>query len=336
MIAVCFFLLVAHLFFPIRSVSDGQPKYKKVEPKKIALKISEWVSPAQRKHNEKTCLISQFKITMPKELSKAPRGNNLTARTLRETQITTKPFTLLRQDDPTKFSTVASEFQGAFNSNSGENLSSAFCNIYKLLKKGCMVDKNHVATVRSLQYVFTNPLMLATLLEDSELIPKLLGQNPNLVQTTDFRKRTALHWAACRSADLAVFQQLIAGGINVNQQDDKGNSALHNAVKRNLSSRVIETILRAGALVNTKNWKDETPAAIAKRKKCASFFDAMGQVYPNFVPEMDITLKTDEIRYYPLAQGCLPTSDLGIENFESEFTQFIAQYPSPAAIAPLI
>jgi ankyrin repeat protein len=62
---------------------------------------------------------------------------------------------------------------------------------------------------------------------------------------------------------IAIVELLINAGIDVNAQDDKGNTILHLLACTDKAT-TIEYLLRKGATKDIKNAKGETPAAIAE------------------------------------------------------------------------
>ena len=59
---------------------------------------------------------------------------------------------------------------------------------------------------------------------------------------------------------------LIKGGININHQDNDGNTALHIAIKVRQNNEIIKLLLDNGADVNIKNKNGKTPLDIAMEK----------------------------------------------------------------------
>jgi ankyrin repeat protein len=59
---------------------------------------------------------------------------------------------------------------------------------------------------------------------------------------------------------------LIKGGININHQDNDGNTALHIAIKLRQNNEIIKLLLDNGADVNIKNKNGKTPLDIAMEK----------------------------------------------------------------------
>jgi ankyrin repeat protein len=76
-----------------------------------------------------------------------------------------------------------------------------------------------------------------------------LGITPNVVTKTG---TTPLHSIAYRGKDLGLIDYFLSKGVNVNQADDKGRTALTNALTRN-SLDVVKFLLKKGADVQIKD-----------------------------------------------------------------------------------
>lgn len=117
-------------------------------------------------------------------------------------------------------------------------------------------------------------LMSATLSGVPEVVEAVLAERPD-VNARDTRGRTALWYLSDssryrdeeRHADRARVVHLLAkAGLNLNSQDNEGNTALHGAYDEDIAKALIED----GANVNIRNADGETPllsnfsAAVAK------------------------------------------------------------------------
>ena len=71
----------------------------------------------------------------------------------------------------------------------------------------------------------------------TNIVDKLLGRNP-------------LHWAAIRQKDKELIQLLIDTGININQQDNNGETPLTLAYRAN-NIEVANLLVQSGASINT-------------------------------------------------------------------------------------
>ena len=95
---------------------------------------------------------------------------------------------------------------------------------------------------------------------------------------------------AVKSGKETMVKMLVKHGANVNESDDKGNSALHMAT----SITVIETLLNAGANVNVTNNNGETVLSVACEKRQAD----------TNVVEMLLKFGADPNACFPLHSAC--------------------------------
>lgn len=131
-------------------------------------------------------------------------------------------------------------------------------------------------------------------------------QNRSLVNASDFRGRTPLHWAASRgdvstvkillqagakadaedemhgtplsfaasSGSIQALKSLIAAGANIQAKNRRGTQALYFACRHQSDIAPIKLLLRAGAQINCKNINIHTPltgAAITNRREIGAF-----------------------------------------------------------------
>ena len=84
---------------------------------------------------------------------------------------------------------------------------------------------------------------------------------PKLLNGYSHKKKSLAHYAA-KYGDSAFFDFAVPKGINLNFQDEKGNTPLHTAVSRgNLA--MSEYLLSLGTSPNVQNKKGETPLHVA-------------------------------------------------------------------------
>ncbi|WP_165840073.1 ankyrin repeat domain-containing protein [Motiliproteus coralliicola] len=99
------------------------------------------------------------------------------------------------------------------------------------------------------------PIHLAAKSGHSDLI-KLLLEQPQALEATDYFKRTPLFWAI-EAGQYEAALQLLAAGANPNAQDRIGKSVLMAAVSRNMPALVAQ-LLRSGADPSLTNFKGQT------------------------------------------------------------------------------
>ncbi|KAM0714778.1 hypothetical protein Q7P37_009242 [Cladosporium fusiforme] len=109
------------------------------------------------------------------------------------------------------------------------------------------------------------PLHRAVVAANPSCIVQLLEAGAN-VDALDFQDSTPLHYAAsCSYAEEdveAYFQPLLDAGANIHAQTNRGQSALHIALERNITNNA-RYLLRAGADVNLRNSEKASPLAYA-------------------------------------------------------------------------
>lgn len=112
---------------------------------------------------------------------------------------------------------------------------------------------------------FGTPLLAAIESEEEEVVERLLsaGANPKLRGTGEEGYDYPLH-AAARSGALAILQQLMAAGAEVNRTGGKHGSALHAAIEGS-SLPCVEYLLDHGAEANLEDPEKGTPAIFAAK-----------------------------------------------------------------------
>ncbi|MEM7084888.1 MAG: ankyrin repeat domain-containing protein [Bacteroidota bacterium] len=91
---------------------------------------------------------------------------------------------------------------------------------------------------------------------------ELIGVKPNTVTKSGF---TPLHALSFKNKDLTIFRYFLDQGVDVNQKDENGNTALLNMTKSNdLAS--IRFLVEEGALVNEVNDKGESALMLAVKQ----------------------------------------------------------------------
>lgn len=100
-----------------------------------------------------------------------------------------------------------------------------------------------------------------------------LGVTPNVVTKTG---TTPLHSIAYGGKDLGLMDYFLSKGVNVNQADDKGRTALTNALTRN-SLEVVKHLIEKGADVNIKDAKGNNLAYHLIRSYRSNRFDEFQQ-----------------------------------------------------------
>lgn len=87
------------------------------------------------------------------------------------------------------------------------------------------------------------------------VIEHLLSTKPSLINITDEKLWTPLHWAASEG-EIEVVELLISRGADVNARDLEGETPLFGAVDH--STDVSSILLEAGSDVNTRNYEGKT------------------------------------------------------------------------------
>lgn len=93
---------------------------------------------------------------------------------------------------------------------------------------------------------------------DSEALQELLDQYPYLINC-EFEDNYLLSTAIMNKNKKAVSILLNTPHININQQDDRGNSALHYAMIVDIKMEIIAYLIRKKADINLNNNKGQTP-----------------------------------------------------------------------------
>lgn len=84
---------------------------------------------------------------------------------------------------------------------------------------------------------------------------------------TDIERSTPLHWACFSGSDTAIYFLLAWGGVDINAQDNDGNSPLHLAVKSSEhfpNTRSLKELLIKGANRSLKDKKGRKPIDMLK------------------------------------------------------------------------
>lgn len=100
-----------------------------------------------------------------------------------------------------------------------------------------------------------------------------LGISPN---TTTHKGRTPLHELAAKNSDPAVFDYFIAKGVDINQQDVKGNSPLMIAAKTN-TLEVVRFLKGKNAEINRVNLEGKSALTYAIANKNVAVMDFLLQ-----------------------------------------------------------
>lgn len=117
------------------------------------------------------------------------------------------------------------------------------------------------ATYRDL--ISERKLRIASITNQIPLVRKLLERGVDPC-AADERRRTALHFAACKG-HLTILKMLLEQGADPNQRDVVGNTALHLAVCTS-HTEVITELLKAGTDVNSLDNSGRTPLHLAQSK----------------------------------------------------------------------
>ncbi|MEW6528235.1 MAG: ankyrin repeat domain-containing protein [Spirochaetota bacterium] len=90
-----------------------------------------------------------------------------------------------------------------------------------------------------------------------------------VVNKIDNHSHNGLIWylvSIRRMENIKILMLLLDKGININHQDNCGNTALHHIVKLNRYKEIIKLLLDNGADVNIRNKKGQTPLDLAQKE----------------------------------------------------------------------
>lgn len=175
------------------------------------------------------------------------------------------------------------------------------------------------------------PLHLAARTSSLECVEALLrngNANPN---AEDFDKRTPLHAAIGKSnTSTQIIETLIMWGVNINQKDVFGFSALHLAALEGFN-QCVETLIYYGADVTTKSRKGASALNVIARK----IPDSLAMIKYNFdtaitLHESDDPLNRDielELDFRQLSQNCHPKEISSLHTFIEEGQKEFLEHP---------
>src|SRR5262249_10242752 len=107
--------------------------------------------------------------------------------------------------------------------------------------------------------------------EKSLVVIERYADNKKLAKECTWALPTLLSWGRVRG-----MRWLLAHGADPNAlHKDSGNSALHEAIRRGLSEKVIDELLRAGANPTVKNREGKTAIDLAKSRKARNRLEMM-------------------------------------------------------------
>ncbi len=107
-----------------------------------------------------------------------------------------------------------------------------------------------------------SPLAQAIIMRDREDITRILAEAPMGVNTQYDFGMTALHWAVAQNYEELVQELLTTYKLDLNVQDNEGNTPLHHAA-RNGNISVIKLLLAAGACLDNNNYDGYTAWGLA-------------------------------------------------------------------------
>jgi len=107
-----------------------------------------------------------------------------------------------------------------------------------------------------------NTLLIYSVINDSIFMNELLEYDPNIVNEVNSKSENALIVAIKMNKEKAV-ETLLSYGINVDQQDDQGNTALHYAIEME-NPKLVQMIMKKNPKMDLKNDKNKTAMMLAE------------------------------------------------------------------------
>ncbi len=155
----------------------------------------------------------------------------------------------------------------------GVNLDVLYNNVETALMRAVMEDSFDSlkmlitlgANINAQNNFYQTALQLASGYNKRESVKILaVAQNVDL-NNQDVRGETALHNAVARD-HIDIVKILVDAGADLNIQDEDGNTPLHIAIKY-YYTEIVKILVDAGADINAQNNVKETPLQLAKRSK---------------------------------------------------------------------
>ena len=87
--------------------------------------------------------------------------------------------------------------------------------------------------------------------------------NGDDINCKDKSKQTMLHFATRRYGNPALFNMCLQRGIDIDSQDFRGCTALHDAIYF-VEKQFIKLLMQHNACLNIKNWENKTPLDLAQ------------------------------------------------------------------------
>ena len=100
-------------------------------------------------------------------------------------------------------------------------------------------------------------------------------------------------WVACTNGDIAKVQKFLEAGIDINVQDEHGNSPIHSAASYS-QLELLEFLIQQGADVNLKDSDNETPIMLTEDQKTFELLERHGANPRDMTNDKAMELASDD------------------------------------------